>query len=163
MQEGGNSRKEGWYRLLHIVTCRSLIRWILVQMFGLIISWVTHLLLITFTHRQYSSISLIHQLQFTIAHVLGYTNCNSLTLQIFHVNQVLSKQKQSSQHTTRTNLSFPSTPCELTSITELAELNSYWLVLNWLWIFPESHCIASTPTCTDNSASVVEMCLPIRP
>jgi hypothetical protein len=50
-----------------------LIRWVLVRMIGFISSWVTHSLLITRTHRQYSAITQLHTLQFTIAHTLGFS------------------------------------------------------------------------------------------
>jgi hypothetical protein len=51
----------------------ALIRWILVRMFGFIINWVTHIHLITLTHRQYSAISHLHNLQSTVAHTLGFS------------------------------------------------------------------------------------------
>jgi hypothetical protein len=50
---------------MNIVTCMSL-----VQMIGFISSWVTHVLLITLTHWQYSTLSHLHNLQFTVANAL---------------------------------------------------------------------------------------------
>jgi hypothetical protein len=56
-----------------IVTCMSLIRQVLVRMIRFIVSWVTHSLLITPTHWQYSVIYCLHSLQFTVAHALGFS------------------------------------------------------------------------------------------
>jgi hypothetical protein len=41
---------------------------------------VTHSLIITLTHRQYSFISRLHQLQFTVAHALGFLVATSRLL-----------------------------------------------------------------------------------
>jgi hypothetical protein len=51
--------------------CRSQIRRVLVQTTGFISSWVIRSLVITLTHRQYSAV--LHQLQFTVAHTLGFS------------------------------------------------------------------------------------------
>jgi hypothetical protein len=87
-----------------------LIRRVLVRMIGFISSWVTHLLLVTLRHGQYSAIADIHIFQFTVAHALGFflstsrllatdfdTNYHSLTLQMLHKNQVLYSHVKSSQ------------------------------------------------------------------
>jgi hypothetical protein len=53
----------------------SYTRWkwrVLVWMIGLISSWVTHSLLLTCTHRQYSAIAHLHTFQFTVAHALRF-------------------------------------------------------------------------------------------
>jgi hypothetical protein len=63
-----------------IVTCMSLIRRVLVRMIGFISSWVTHSLLITLTHRQNSVISVLYQLQFTVAHALEFSISTSRLL-----------------------------------------------------------------------------------
>jgi hypothetical protein len=54
------------------VTCTSLIRRALVRLIGYIIGWFTHSLLITLTHRLCSAISRLHQLEFIVAHALGF-------------------------------------------------------------------------------------------
>jgi hypothetical protein len=59
------------------VTCMPLIRRVLVRMIGFISSWVTHSLIITLTHRQYSVISRLHSLQSTVAHALGISRSTS--------------------------------------------------------------------------------------
>jgi hypothetical protein len=55
------------------VTCKSLITRVLVRMNGFIINWVRHALLNTLAHIQYSAISILHLLQFTVAHTLGFS------------------------------------------------------------------------------------------
>jgi hypothetical protein len=65
---------------------------------------VTHSLIITRKHRQYSAMSRLHQLQFTVAHALGFphstsrlpaadvdANYNSLTLQVLHINLLFTE------------------------------------------------------------------------
>jgi hypothetical protein len=58
---------------LNIVTCTPLIRWVLVRMIGFISSWDTHSLLIMLTYRPNSAITRLHNVQFTIAHALGFS------------------------------------------------------------------------------------------
>jgi hypothetical protein len=43
-------------------------------------SWVTHSLLVTLTHRQYSAIADIHTFQFTVAHAIGFSPSTSRIL-----------------------------------------------------------------------------------
>jgi hypothetical protein len=83
----------------------SIIRRVLVRMIGFIISCVANSLVITLTHRQYSAISALYQIQITVAHALGFlslhksfpsngsrrSNCNSLTLQILHVSLLFTE------------------------------------------------------------------------
>jgi hypothetical protein len=65
---------------------------------------VTHSVVITLTQRQYSAVSHLHQLQFTVAHALGFSvstsrfpatdldaNYNSLTLQVLHINLLFTE------------------------------------------------------------------------
>jgi hypothetical protein len=88
-----------------IVTCKSLIRRVLVRMIGCIIRWVTHSLVITLTHRQHSAVSRLYQLQFTVAHALGYSVSTSrfpATDLDTTITVVLSKyytRRKSSSHT----------------------------------------------------------------
>jgi hypothetical protein len=58
----------------------SLIRRILVRMMGFIISWVIHAPLNTFTHRQYSALSHLHNLQSTVAYAVGFSLSTSRLL-----------------------------------------------------------------------------------
>jgi hypothetical protein len=60
------------YEGVDIVKCTPLIRRVLVRMTGFISSWL-HSLIITRKHRQYSAVSHLHTLQFTAAHVLGFS------------------------------------------------------------------------------------------
>jgi hypothetical protein len=107
---------DNWKCKHNIVTCRALIRRVLVWMIGFILSWL-HTHNYTQTQRQYSAVSHLHTLQSTVAHALGFLASTrrfpetdldaqsvSLTLQILHVN--LPVTKQSSQLT-------PITRCEL--------------------------------------------------
>jgi hypothetical protein len=57
----------------NIVTSMSLIRGVIVRMIGFISNWVTQSLVITLTHRRYSTIFVLQQLQFTVAHALGFS------------------------------------------------------------------------------------------
>jgi hypothetical protein len=72
-------------------------------MIGFISSWI-HTLIITLTQRQYSAVSHLHTLQSTVAHALGFpvstsrfpamdldAQTVSLTLQIFHVNLLVTE------------------------------------------------------------------------
>jgi hypothetical protein len=93
---------------------------------------VTHSLIITLKHRQYSAMSSLHQLQFTFAHALGFScstsrllatdadaqTVNSLTLRIFHVNLLVTE----TDFSTHADNSLR-TGCELTC-TKLADLYS---------------------------------------
>jgi hypothetical protein len=70
-------------KCVYIVTCwlyTSLIRRVLVRMIGFIRSWVTHSILVTFTHRQYSAIAHLHTLQLTVANTLWFTVSTSRLL-----------------------------------------------------------------------------------
>jgi hypothetical protein len=55
------------------MTCTPLIWRVLVRMIGFTNSRITHSLVITLTHKQYSAISVLHQLQFTVGHALGFS------------------------------------------------------------------------------------------
>jgi hypothetical protein len=74
------------------------------------LSWATRSLLITLTHRQYSAISHLHHIEFTVAYTLGFcvfasrllpmdlnTETTTLTLQILHINQAFTSHVNSSQ------------------------------------------------------------------
>jgi hypothetical protein len=64
---------------------------------------VIHLLLITLTHRQYSVISRLHNLQYTVAQALGFSASTSrfsatdidttvtVTLQVLHINLLFAE------------------------------------------------------------------------
>jgi hypothetical protein len=59
----------GWYT--------PLIRRVLVRIIGFISSYVTHVLLVTRTHRQYSAFAHLHHLQITVAHALEFSHHQS--------------------------------------------------------------------------------------
>jgi hypothetical protein len=85
------------------------LKWrVVVRMIGFIISWVSHALLITLAHRWYSAISLLHQLQFTVAHALGFsvstsrfpatdldTQTVTVSLQFLHMKKIFQSHKSS--------------------------------------------------------------------
>jgi hypothetical protein len=107
-----------------VVTCMSLIWWVLVWMIVFISSWLHTVLIITLKHRQYSAISLLHQLQFTVAHALGFSVSSSLsvTLKSSHSNEL-----SSSLHFVTSNWELTANSCEHT----FANSYSYWTELNW--------------------------------
>jgi hypothetical protein len=59
-------------------------------MIGFISSYVTHVLLVTLTHRQYSTIAHLHHLQITVAHALGFPVSISRLLATVLITQTIT-------------------------------------------------------------------------
>jgi hypothetical protein len=110
---------------------------------GFIISWVIHLLSITLTHWQYSTISCLHQLEFIVAHELEFIVSTSRLLATD-----LDPQTVTVSHSKYYTWIFFFTEAlfiirrELTLITPSiadCELVSYELVLNCTWTVCSFH------------------------